>query len=108
MPNLGSNYYEWILMDFKVDVSHLSDEDENYPELLKNFLGDRLNVSVEFSKEEVTLTFERGEESLARPRNIRQLLKKFIHKRDLKEDFRVISGGEQAFSIRRRRKREPY
>jgi hypothetical protein len=95
-------------LDFKIDVSKLSEEDENYPELLKNFLGDRINVAVEVSKEEVTLTFEKGEEELARPRRIRQLLKKFIHRRNLKETFRVVSGGEHVFHIRKRRKREPY
>jgi len=93
-------------LEFRIDVSKLSEEDENYPELLKDFLRDRTNVVVEASKAEVTLTFEKGEESLARPKRIRQLLRKFIHKRDLKGDFRVVAGGENAFVIRRRRSRE--
>lgn len=93
-------------MEFKIDVSKLSEEDENYPELLKDFLKDRTNVAVEASKAEVTLTLEEGEESLARPKRIRQLLKKFIHKRDLKEAFRVVAGGENTFIIRKRRIRE--
>ena len=88
-------------------MSQLSEEDENYPELLKDFLRDRTNIAVESSKDEVTITLEEGEESLARPKGIRQLLRKFIHKRNLKEDFRVVAGGENTFVIGRRRSREP-
>ena len=95
-------------MDFRVDTSQLSEEDENYPELLRDFLRNRIDVALHASKEAVTLTFEEGEESLLRPRRIRQLLKKFIHRRNLTGDFRVISGGENALVIGRRRKREPY
>lgn len=87
-------------------MSKLSEEDENYPELLKDFLRDQANVAVEASKAEVTITLDEGEESLARPKRIRQLLRKFIHRRDLKGTFRVVAGGEHAFVIRRRRSRE--
>ncbi len=92
--------------EIRIDVSELIEEDENYAELLADSLRSRINVALEASKQEVTLTFEEGEESLAKRKRIRQLLKKFLHKRKLKEDFRVISGGEESFVIKGRRKRE--
>ncbi|MBL7118553.1 60S ribosomal protein L22 [Candidatus Bathyarchaeota archaeon] len=94
------------MSELRIDIAELSKEDENYAELLADFLRNRINVALETSKEEATLTFEEGEESLARRKRIRQLLKKFLHKRNLKEDFRVISGGEGSFIIKGRRKRE--
>jgi len=95
-------------MDIRVDISQLSEEDEHYSELLRDFLINRMDIVVEATKDQVLLTFERGEESLGRPRRIRQLLKKFLHRRRLKEEFRVISGGQNAFIISRRRKRDYY
>jgi len=94
------------LPEIRIDVSKLEEEEENYPDLLKNFLKDRMNVTVEVSKGQVILALEEGEESLARRKRVRQLLKKFIHKRNLKESFRAVSGGENSFIIGRRRKRE--
>jgi len=94
------------LSEVRVAIPELIKEDENYAELLADFLRNRIDVALEASKEEVVLTFEEGEEALARRGRIRQRLKKFLHKRNLKEDFRVISGGEGSFIIKGRRKRE--
>lgn len=84
-----------------VDVSELQSFDDECVKLLADFLEGRLDVSVVSAKNEVTMEFEEGKEA-SRSR-LRLLLRKFLHKEDLKEDFRVISGGENSFIVKERK-----
>jgi len=58
-------------------------------------------LTVVLAKKEVTLEFEEGKE--ASRSCLRLLLRKFLHREDLKEDFRVISGGENVFIVKERK-----
>jgi hypothetical protein len=84
-----------------VNVSELQSFDDECVKLLADFLGGRLDASVVAAKNEVTMEFEEGKEA-SRSR-LRLLLRKFLHKEDLKEDFRVISGGENSFIVKERK-----
>ena len=84
-----------------VDVSELQSFDDECVKLLADFLGVRLDASVVSAKNEVTMEFEEGKEA-SRSR-LRLLLRKFLHKEALKEDFRVISGGENSFIVKERK-----
>ena len=84
-----------------VDVSELQSFDDECVKLLADFLGVRLDASVVAAKNEVTMEFEEGKEA-SRSR-LRLLLRKFLHKEALKEDFRVISGGENSFIVKERK-----
>lgn len=84
-----------------VDVSELQSFDDECVKLLADFLGSRLDTSVVAAKNEVTMEFEEGKEA-SRSR-LRLLLRKFLHKEALKEDFRVISGGENSFIVKERK-----
>jgi len=85
-----------------VDVSELQSFDNECVKLLADFLGLRLDASVVPAKNEVTMDF--GEEKKVSRSCLRLLLRKFLHKEDLKEDFRVISGGENSFIVKEKRK----
>ena len=84
-----------------VDVSELQSFDSESVKDLADFLGGRLDATVVPAKKEVTLEFEEGKE--ASRSCLRLLLRKFLHRADLKEDFRVISGGENTFIVKERK-----
>ena len=84
-----------------VDVSELQSFDGESVKALADFLEKRLEGTVTVTKKEVTLNFEEGKE--ASRSCLRLLLRKFLHIEDLKEDFRVISGGENVFVMKERK-----
>ncbi|MQY61758.1 hypothetical protein GH146_00540 [archaeon] len=84
-----------------VDVSELRSFDGESVKDLASFLEKRLDGTVVLAKKEVTLEFEEGKE--ASRSSLRLLLRKFLHRADLKEDFRVISGGENSFIIKEKK-----
>lgn len=68
---------------------------------LADFLGEKLKgVDVEMTGSEIILNYEE-EKSLSRS-YLRTLLRKFLHKAELK-DFRVIAGEENSFVIKRKK-----
>lgn len=84
-----------------VDVSELQSFDDECVKLLSDFLESRLEANVVASKKEVTMEFEEGKE--ASRSFLRLLLRKFLHKEALKEDFRVISGGINSFIVKEKK-----
>lgn len=66
---------------------------------LATFLSERLGVEVLISGSELILEVE----GRAARRRVKQLLKKFLYKHGLDEEFRVISLGEEGFKIKYRR-----
>ena len=84
-----------------IDVSELRSFDSDSVKDLTDFLEKRLDSTVVLAKKEVTLDFEEGKE--ASRSCLRVLLRKFLHREALKEDFRVISGGENLFVMKERK-----
>ena len=84
-----------------IDVSELRSFDGESIKSLTTFLESRLDGAVVLAKKEVTLEFEEGKK--ASRSCLRLLLRKFLHREELKEDFRVISGGENLFVIKERK-----
>ena len=84
-----------------IDVSDLRGYEGDCVKDLGDFLEKRLDGTVTVAKKEVTLEFEEGKE--ASRSCLRLLLRKFLHKADLKEELRVISSGENSFTIKERK-----
>lgn len=84
-----------------VNVSDLRGVEGHYVKDLANFLEDRLDVTITPAKNEVSLEFD--EEKAPSRSRLRLLLRKFLHREELKEVLRVISGGENVFIIKERR-----
>jgi hypothetical protein len=84
-----------------VNVSDLQNFEGNAVQELVDFLESKLESKIVSSKKEVTLEFEEGKE--ATRSCLRLLLKKFLHRAALREDFRVISGGENSFILKEKK-----
>ena len=74
-------------------------EEKTLVDELASFLSERLGREVEVSGGEIRLEVE----GPAGRRRIKQLVKKFLHKWELEDDFRVISLGEGVFKVKKRR-----
>jgi len=84
-----------------VNVSELQSFDGESVKELTDFLEGRIEGTVLSTKKEVTIEFEEGKE--ASRSFLRLLLRKYLHRANLKEDFRVISGGEDSFVMKERK-----
>ena len=84
-----------------IDVSEVSDYDDDCIKELTDFLEKKLDVNVSSTKKEVTLSFAEGNE--ASRSCMRLLLKKFLHRAALREDFRVISGEEDGWVLKEKK-----
>lgn len=84
-----------------IEVTELRDFDDACIKELTDFLGEKLEGKIVSDKKEVTLEFEEGKE--ASRSCMRLILRKFLHRANLREDFRVISGGENVFIMKEKK-----
>lgn len=84
-----------------VKVSELRGKDEEKKDLA-TFLEGRLDTTADMTSDEITLNYEEGKKAPSKS-HLRVLLRKFLHKAELKEEFRVISGKESSFIIKERK-----
>lgn len=85
-----------------IDVSELRGVDGESVKELAEFLGEKIQAKIDVGGNEITVKTE-NEDIVLSKAHMRVLLRKFLHKSELKEDFRVISGGENVFMIKTRR-----
>ncbi|MEM2994804.1 MAG: 60S ribosomal protein L22 [Candidatus Bathyarchaeia archaeon] len=86
------------MTEIKVDISELKSEGEDLIKELAEFLKEKTNAEVDKTTETITV---KGE-AVSR-KYLRVLLKKFLHKSDLKDYFRVISGKENALVVKEKK-----
>ncbi len=84
-----------------IKISELRGMDEEKKNLA-TFLEDKLDVIVDRTSDEITLNYEEGKKAPSKT-HLRVLLRKFLHKAELKEEFKVISGKENIFIIKERK-----
>jgi len=85
-----------------IKISELRGKDEENVEDLAEFLEGRADATVDITSDELTLKYQEGKKGPSRS-YLRVLLRKFLHKIELKEEFRVISGKENVFIIKERK-----
>jgi len=85
-----------------IKISELRGKDEENVEDLAEFLEGRADATVDITSDELILKYEEGKKGPSRS-YLRVLLRKFLHKAELKEEFRVISGKENVFIIKERK-----
>ena len=84
---------------FVIDTHDLRSNSGNQAvEDLVTFLKEQLKTDVDASGDELAVDTEKH----SRP-YVRTVLRKFLHRTELKEDFRVIAGKEQNFIIKTRK-----
>jgi len=84
----------------RVDISELKSEGSDLIKELVEFLGEKTKVEVERETDEIAV---KGEGKNVSRSYLRVLLRKFLHKQELKEYFRVIGGKENTLVIKERK-----
>lgn len=90
------------LSTITINISELRGIDDENVKDLAEFLEDRTDAKVDVTSGEIILNYEEGKEVPSKA-YLRVLLRKFLHRAELKEDFRVISGRENVFIIKERK-----
>lgn len=85
------------MAEIKIDVSELKSEGDEVIKKLANFLGEKTGVKVETVSNEIIVDI--GEKNVSK-QYLRVLLKKFLHKNELREYFRVIGGKENTLKVK--------
>jgi len=88
-----------------IKISELRGIDDENVKDLAEFLEGKSKAKVDVTSDEITLNFEEGKKIPSRA-HLRVLLRKFLHRAELKEEFRVISGKENVFVIKERKRAE--
>lgn len=88
------------MSEMRVDISELKSEGSDLIKELVEFLGEKTKVEVERATDEIVV---KGEEKNVSRSYLRVLLRKFLHKQELKEYFRVIGGKENTLVIKERK-----
>ncbi len=87
------------MVEMKVDASELKGDEAKLQEKLADFLKEKTGGEVSSDAKVVTV---KGEGAALSKKYVRITVKKFLHKHELDENFRVISDGENALLIKDR------
>ena len=88
------------MAEIRVDISDLKREGSDLIKELAELLKEKTEAEVETVTNEIIM--KREGKTVSRT-YLRVLLRKFIHKQGLKEDFRVISGKENTWIVKERK-----
>ncbi|MEM3616546.1 MAG: 60S ribosomal protein L22 [Candidatus Bathyarchaeia archaeon] len=88
------------MAEIKIDVSELKAEGGDIRSELAEFLKEKTNAEVKTLTNEIVV---KGEEKSLSKQYLRVLLKKFLHKSELKDHYKVISGKEGALKVKERK-----
>jgi hypothetical protein len=86
--------------DITIDASDLKEEGSKAIQALADFLKEKTSAEVTSEGKKITVKSE-GEP--VTKKYLRVLLKKFLHKRELREDFRIISDDENTLKIKEKK-----
>jgi len=86
----------------KIDIAELRDKHGDEIKKLTDFLEEKLKTKTDVADREIILKPEK-KGAVASKDYLRVLLRKFLHKEDLKEEFRVIAGKENILVIKKRK-----
>jgi hypothetical protein len=87
-------------MEIKVDASEIKGEKDNVIKDLADFLKEKTSADVIAEGEKLTV---KGEGDAVTKKYVKVLLKKFLHKQELTETFRVIMDKEDTLKVKERR-----
>jgi len=81
----------------KIDVSELKSEGSDLVQQLASFIKDKTKSDVETATNDIIV---KGEGKSVSRTYLRVILRKFLHKEELREFFRVIGGKENVLIIK--------
>jgi hypothetical protein len=88
------------MAQIKIDISELKTEGDEVIKKLADFLREKTEVDVETVSDEIIVGS--GEKTVSK-QYLRVLLRKFLHKNELKDYFRVISEKEDTLKVKERK-----
>jgi hypothetical protein len=88
-----------------IEIAELRDKHGEEPKELADFLNSKVKAKINVGDREISLTSEEKGKILSK-NYVRVLLRKFLHKNELKDEFRVIAGKENILVIKERKLRE--
>ena len=88
------------MAEILIDASELKEEGSKAIQALADFLKEKTSADVATEGKKITV---KGEGEAVTKKYLRVLLKKFLHKRELKENFRIISGEENTLKVKERK-----
>jgi hypothetical protein len=93
------------MTETKINVSDLKNEGSDLVKNLATFLEEKTKAKVESGTDEIIVTDADEKEPVPRT-HLRLLLRKFLHKKELKEYYRVIGGKDNTLIVKEKRKAE--
>ena len=91
------------MVEIEVNIADLKGEGSDLINELAEFLGEKTEVEVETRTDEIVVI---GEGKTVSKKYLRVILRRFLHQTDLKDFFRVISGGESGLIVKERKIQE--
>jgi hypothetical protein len=88
------------MVEMKINASEIKNEGKDTIKKLADFLKEKTNMEVTTEAETVTV---KGEGEAVSKKYLRVLLKKFLHKQELKEYYRVIADEENTLKVKERK-----
>jgi hypothetical protein len=88
------------MSEMRVDISELKSEGSDLIRELAEFLKEKTKAEVETATNEIIV---KGEGKNVSRSYLRVILRKFLHKQELKEYFRVIGGKENILIVKERK-----
>ncbi len=85
-----------------IQISELRGKNAEKIDDLAEFLKNKVDAKIDVTSSEIILNYEEVKERPAKT-YLRVLLRKFLHKAELKEQFRVISGKENVLIIKEKK-----
>lgn len=86
--------------EVRVDISELKAEGDDLIKELADFLREKTNAEIKTTADEIIVKVEG--KALSK-KHLRMLLRKYLHKVELKEYFRVIGGKENTLIIKEKK-----
>lgn len=88
------------MVEIKIDITELKAEGDEVIRELADFLREKTRANVETATNEIIIKMEEKE---IPKQHLRVLLRKFLHKIELKDYFRVIGGKENTLTVKERK-----
>ncbi len=88
------------MADMTIDASDLKEEGSKAIQALVDFIKEKTNAEVTTEGKKITI---KGESEAVTKKYLRVLLKRFLHKRELRDDFRIISGDENTLRVKEKK-----
>ena len=88
------------MVEIKIGISELKHEGEEVIKELAEFLKEKTKAEIDTTTDSITV---KGEEKTVSKKYLRVLLRKFLHKIELKDYFRVIGGEENSLMVKEKK-----